>query len=193
MDRGKGKERKFDVSLSFCFNNYGLRGPLFIWSLQINSIIKMSNNCQIKNSDNKGVGVYTSIPIKKGEIAYTCEIETADLPNSVYASQVAMDKWILFTLIGRSVNHSCDPNCGVTFDGANWHFVAMRDIKEGEEITYDYDMMNYVVENFPRCLCQSSKCRGEVKGFKILPEERRKEYKGYLAPYLEKLMAEESK
>lgn len=84
----------------------------------------------------------------------------SDCPNSVHASQIAMEKWITFSKMGRSMNHSCDPNCGVGFNGKNWVYKAFKDIKAGEELTYDYAMANYKVENFPKCLCESSKCRG---------------------------------
>lgn len=96
-------------------------------------------------------------------------MEKFDIPNSVHASQVSMDKWGLFTLIGRTVNHSCDPNCGVGYDGANWTFIAFKDIKEGDELTYDYSMSNFIIDNFPSCLCGSPKCRREIKGFRNLP------------------------
>jgi SET domain-containing protein len=43
-----------------------------------------------------------------------------------------MDKWVLFTKKGRSINHSCDPNCGIGFDGVNWSYKAFKDIKEGD-------------------------------------------------------------
>ena len=39
-----------------------------------------------------------------------------------------------------SVNHSCEPNCGIRNACG---LVALRDIKDGEEITYDYCMTDY--------------------------------------------------
>lgn len=70
-----------------------------------------------------------------------------------------INKWVLFALVARTVNHSCDPNCGVAFDGTNWLFTAFKDIQTGDELLYDYAMGNYVIENFPTCLCGSEKCR----------------------------------
>jgi SET domain-containing protein len=80
-----------------------------------------------------------------------------------------MDKWVLFTKFGRSINHSCEPNCGVGFNGTHWYYKAFRDIKKGEELLYDYAMANYKVENFPRCLCGSARCRNDIKGYRTLP------------------------
>jgi hypothetical protein len=45
-------------------------------------------------------------------------------------------------------------------------------------------MANYKVENFPKCICGHKKCRGEIKGFQNLPANLKKEYRGFLAPYL---------
>lgn len=69
---------------------------------------------------------------KKGETVYACEVEKFDIQNDSHASQVDMEKWVLFSLLGRSINHSCDPNCGIGFDGANWVYKAYKDINEGD-------------------------------------------------------------
>lgn len=60
-------------------------------------------------------------------------------------------------------NHSCDPNCHIE----KWHvdgefavgLFASRDIREDEELTYDYNFHTYG-EQAQFCLCGSSKCRG---------------------------------
>ena len=38
----------------------------------------------------------------------------------------------------RLINHSCDPNCEVYGTGLKVWVYATRDIKKGEELTYDY-------------------------------------------------------
>ena len=38
----------------------------------------------------------------------------------------------------RLINHSCDPNCEVTGTGLKIWIYAIRDIKKGEELSYDY-------------------------------------------------------
>lgn len=96
------------------------------------------------------------------------------MENSVHASQVDMNKWVLFSLIGRTINHSCDPNCGVLFDGANWGFIALKTINIDDELTYDYAMSNFIIDHFPICKCGSTICRREIKGFKCMPEQRKK-------------------
>ncbi len=67
----------------------------------------------------------------------------------------------------------------------------MRDIIVNEEITFDYAMRNYGVNYFPKkCMCGSNICRGKITGWKDLPDERKKIYEGFVAPYLLELDAE---
>ena len=40
--------------------------------------------------------------------------------------------------IARSVNHSCTPNCYTIVRGDTIWIVAARNIRKGEELTYDY-------------------------------------------------------
>lgn len=66
---------------------------------------------------------------------------------------------------GKYINHSCNPNTKITKDRV---FVALRDIKSGEEITFDYDTTEDEIAKKFTCLCGSSNCRGEVVGRKNL-------------------------
>lgn len=61
----------------------------------------------------------------------------------------------------RYINHSCAPNCEVEWDGSHIWIVAKRDIKAGEEITfnYGYDLVDY--REYP-CLCRSTDCVGFI-------------------------------
>jgi SET domain-containing protein len=61
----------------------------------------------------------------------------------------------------RYVNHSCDPNCE-TFqtERAIW-IIALRDIKEGEELTYNYGYGIEDYEQYP-CTCRSKHCCGYI-------------------------------
>ena len=54
----------------------------------------------------------------------------------------------------KHINHSCDPNTYVkTLDGIR-KVIAMRNIKLGEEITYDYAVNGYYDSDTP-CRCGS--------------------------------------
>jgi uncharacterized protein len=60
------------------------------------------------------------------------------------------------------VNHSCDPNCETEeTDGHVW-IQAMRNIKPGEELTYDYYL--YDGDDEAACYCGAKNCRGTMYG-----------------------------
>lgn len=65
--------------------------------------------------------------------------------------------------VARLANFSCDPNCeSINEGGRKIWIVAIRNIKKGEEITYDYNFP--LVEPPPVCKCGSPKCRGFIVG-----------------------------
>lgn len=92
---------------------------------------------------------------------------------------------MLFKGVGQKINHSCDPNCGIQCDEDLIHkYVACKEIEKDDELTYDYAMGNYEVNSFPDCQCGANNCRKVIKGYKNLGEERKKDYEGFIAPYL---------
>jgi hypothetical protein len=59
------------------------------------------------------------------------------------------------------INHSCDPNCETEeIRGRVW-ITAIRNIKPGEEITYDYCLYDGD-EAEAACNCGTAKCRGTM-------------------------------
>jgi SET domain-containing protein len=61
----------------------------------------------------------------------------------------------------RFINHSCAPNCEAQMDDSEVWIVAIRDIKAGEEITfnYNYDLVDY--REHP-CRCGAANCVGYI-------------------------------
>jgi SET domain-containing protein len=67
----------------------------------------------------------------------------------------------------RFINHSCDPNCETVIEGGRVFIEAVRDIRKGEELGYEYgltwestddpdELANYA------CRCGAAKCRGSM-------------------------------
>ena len=64
--------------------------------------------------------------------------------------------------IARLINHSCNPNCEVFGEGLKIWVYAMKDIKKGEELSYDYGFsFDENFREFP-CNCQSKNCVGFI-------------------------------
>ncbi|KAG6542664.1 hypothetical protein Mapa_015899 [Marchantia paleacea] len=67
---------------------------------------------------------------------------------------------------GRFINHSCEPNCKTEKWMVNGEvcigLFAIRDIAEGEEVTFDYNYVRVRGASAKKCECGSSQCRGFI-------------------------------
>lgn len=57
----------------------------------------------------------------------------------------------------RFINHSCAPNCEVDLKERRIYVFALKNIKAGEELTYDYDT-EYFDEHIRPYGCRCTKC-----------------------------------
>lgn len=86
---------------------------------------------------------------------------------------------------GDSINHSCDPNCGMR---NATQVVAMRTIAEGEELTFDYAMTDTSDYDEFECSCSTTQCRGVVRANDWRLDELRQRYAGFFSPYIRRLI-----
>jgi hypothetical protein len=84
---------------------------------------------------------------------------------------------------GDSINHSCEPNCGMRNATT---IVAMRDIAIGEELTFDYAMSDASDYDEFDCNCGTSLCRGRVCADDWRLDTLRHRYKGFFSPYIQR-------
>ena len=69
--------------------------------------------------------------------------------------------------ISRWINHSCDPNCEAIVDKGRVFIHALRDIKKGEELGYDYwfvldEPHTRKMKALYPCRCGAKQCRGTL-------------------------------
>ena len=131
---------------------------------------------KIKKSNIDKRGLYASQDIKdgtkiieyKGKIVTKKEVEE----NSKFDNDKAIYLFNLnkrYDLDGdfkyntaRLINHSCNPNCEVAGVGLKVWVYAIRDIKKGEELSYDYGFgYDEFYKDFP-CRCRSNNCVGYI-------------------------------
>ncbi len=151
----------------------------------------MDDGFELRVSDKKGEGIFATRSFKTGEIVMVGTIEKVLKENHSHASQIGENEYVFHAGLISKVNHSCNPGCGIRVNETGAHdFVAIRGILDSEEITFDYAMRNYGVDYFPKkCMCGSDICRGRITGWKDLPDEKKKIYEGFVAPYLLELDA----
>jgi hypothetical protein len=82
------------------------------------------------------------------------------------------------------MNHSCSGNVG--FKGED--FVAIRRIKSGEELTYDYGLVETHPRSRWRCVCGSKLCRRVVTGNDWKDPDFQKRKGKYFHPYVRKTL-----
>ena len=131
---------------------------------------------KIKKSNIDNKGLYAAKNIKSGKIiiSYKGKIITKKETdtNPKYDNNKAIYLFNLnnrYDLDGdfkyntaRLINHSCKPNCEVEGKGLKLWIVAIRDIKKGEELSYDYgfgydeDYKQFV------CKCGAKNCVGYI-------------------------------
>jgi hypothetical protein len=81
---------------------------------------------------------------------------------------------LLFPEHLQYINHSCDPN--VFFDTSSLVILALRDIAEGEEISFFYPSTEWEMDQPFTCHCGSAKCLGQIRGAAYLPAETLQQY-----------------
>ncbi len=126
----------------------------------------------VRSSQIHAAGCYTTTRIRKDAfiVEYTGERISKDLADERYEHR---DHTYLFGVgDGRTVidgfgtamflNHSCAPNCETDeVDGRIW-IIALRDIKPGEELTYDYCLYDGEPGDEAPCSCGAKQCRGTM-------------------------------
>ena len=122
----------------------------------------------IRSSAIHAAGCYTTTPIRKGSrvAEYTGHLLTKKEADKRYEHSPVTYLFGLgdgsMVIDGHSmamfINHSCDSNCQTEEINDHVYIVAIRNIKAGEEITYDYCLYDGG-EDEANCNCGSVLCR----------------------------------
>jgi SET domain-containing protein len=117
-------------------------------------------------------GLFAAKEIKQGTriLRYTGE----KIPKEEGERRLALDNQYIFHLnqrydidgktrknTARYINHSCDPNCVIENTGRTIWIVAAQDIREGEELTYNYGFTPDECADYP-CHCGAKNCCGYI-------------------------------
>ena len=131
---------------------------------------------KIKKSNIDNRGVYAAQNIKEGKIIIYYKGKIITKKETETNPKYDNDKAIyLFNLSSRYdldgdfeyndarlINHTCDPNCEVAGKGLKLWIFALRDIKKGEELSYDYGFgFDEDFKQFP-CKCRAKNCCGYI-------------------------------
>jgi len=116
-----------------------------------------------------GLGLFATRPIKKrsriaeykGPLLNAEDALKAENRGNRYLYEVN-SRWTIDgtarSNLARYFNHSCNPNADTSIRNRRIFIFARRNIKPGEEITYDYGV-DYLKNVIGRSNCQCSRCR----------------------------------
>ena len=151
-------------------------------------------NVVVKETSKKGKGVFALKNFNKDEFILYIEGEVIETEHPSDYSDEIQNHWYPIDKKGKKyryvlpqspwmyLNHSCDSNAGIKNDR---DIVAIRDIKKGEEIVFDYSTNN--IDGWTmKCHCGSKNCRKIISTFDKLDKKSKEKLKDYLPSYIRK-------
>ncbi len=138
---------------------------------------------ELRKSAIQGLGAFATRQIRSGQriIEYTGEHIGNDEADRRYDDEkmkrhhtflfIVNSKEIIDAAVGgndaRFINHSCDPNAEAVVEGKRIFIYALRTIRPGEEVLYDYQYERTTDhtdedEKFYKCRCGAENCRGSI-------------------------------
>lgn len=145
--------------------------------------VPASHLIEARRSAIHGTGVYAIAPIKKGTrvIEYLGERISHAEADRRYADKgdddghtflfIASNRTVIDAAVdgndARFINHSCNPNCETVIENSRVFIDAVRNIKPGEELGYDYQLTWESTDDpvelaLYACRCGAKKCRGTM-------------------------------
>lgn len=153
----------------------------------------ISPKIEQKNSSIHGQGLFCkpNAVIKKNEIIIIkggYELHRSEMSSNLIDSYLPIGDDLFLAARNKDeelcvklfINHSCTPNVGMLNAKT---FIALRNIKSGEEITMDYAFVDNEEYSFA-CHCGNPNCRQTITGFDWKRDELQKKYFRYFSPYL---------
>lgn len=163
----------------------------------------MRNKFIIRDTRKYGKGVFAARDIKKGETIHVfggVTVSARELIDRVNAGdeniddplQVGKRTYIDLDELSRTFNHSCEPNAALR---KRSELFALRNIPNGEEITYDYSLTIAPTQWHMRCKCGTSGCRKVLGDVLSIPTATMASYRklGALQTYMKRLLNADSR
>lgn len=138
---------------------------------------------EVRDSPIHGRGVYARTDLAKGKriLEYVGERISHREADRRYMEKGDDDGHTFFFVVdgrtvidggvggnaSRFVNHCCDPNCETVIEDRRVFVETVREVKEGEELGYDYQLTWETTDDpadlaLYACRCGTSKCRGTM-------------------------------
>lgn len=149
----------------------------------------VSGKIEVRES-NKGKSLFTKEEIKKDEkiLEFEKKFQKNVTETSMQIDENLHQESKNLTALENFLNHSCEPNGYIDFKDLT--FRALRNIKKGEELTFNYNTSDWDMGEGFDCKCGSKNCLHKIKGFKILTIIQKNKLEPLLSPFLKKKLKE---
>ena len=156
----------------------------------------LTPKAQMRVTPGKGSGSFVVSKISKGEMVASfggnvidqSELAKYSVDRVSRSLQLNSDTYLLSRNIpeaGDMINHSCEPNCGIAGTSS---VQALRDLKIGEELTFDYAMSDSSQYDEFVCACGKEKCREKITGMDWQNKDLQTKYGKYFSSYIQGLV-----
>ncbi|MFW5804783.1 MAG: SET domain-containing protein-lysine N-methyltransferase [bacterium] len=116
---------------------------------------KATSDFEVRMNHFNEKGLFTKIKISKGDIISSIQGKVKKEPDK-YSIQIAQGKHIEVDSVFKFMNHNCSPSVHIK----ERFIYAVRNLKPGDEITFDYNTTeDYLASPF-KCEC----CGNIIKG-----------------------------
>jgi len=133
--------------------------------------IRNRNKTEIKSSSISGKGTFATEKITFGEYITTLTGEPVHSDPDISGDDPLQVDDALFLILNhpsKTINHACNPNAGLRNKS---DLYALREIKIGEEITYDYSTTSGTNDKWTmQCGCHSETCRKTIGNVLSIPD-----------------------
>jgi len=128
-----------------------------------------------------GCGIICTRALAEGEAVFELTGRLVSVP-SMHTLQIAENvhlepgdsAWAM-------INHSCAPNCIIDINRKR--VVTCRDIRPGEELTFNYLTTEWEMASPFPCRCGAAHCFGMIRGYRFLDASQRQALRATVAPH----------
>jgi len=135
----------------------------------------------LKETKEYGKGVFANEFITAGTLVITFSgpvVTAEEIVDDNYSLQISHTQFLTPSgELDDYINHSCSPNCGLILRAQTLHLYAIADIKQNQQITFDYSTSTNLGDDWTmECCCGETNCRKVIGDFNDLPKNLQEYY-----------------
>lgn len=146
---------------------------------RIGTLEEQSTGLELRPSlvNPNGVGCFASRAFRRGETIARISGPIDDKPD-FESLQVREGQFLHMERPAVLMNHWCSPNAYIDWDALE--FKALRDVAQGEQVTWNYNTSEWELQRPFTCHC----CERKIRGFRHVEREESAALLPFLSPFI---------